>query len=793
MKNPVDADPNYTCHYKGGYDLEYDNDSVYFVSLLRLAMPGGVALLTFILFFYFFRRLFHFVENIRIYEFAFVTLSKKLLTSRGVMRKLLLLIALCASICLAQIGIVHSESGIHAPSAATMGQGILYISGSYEMVSDGKAPSLEGYYLSDGTQVEMDNNTPSNDESLFISFGVLDNLDLGLMLPVHYDGFVPGKKINGFGLGDVQLNAKGSFPVTEWLQLGLGGEILIPTGSDELGFRPRHRWYIKKDGDAYAYTSDSWALGGNAYLSIRAKDCVTFNSYAGLLKGFGKDDEIYMLWGGSFNVLPEKLLTLILEISGETPLRTSKIQRNVLNSPFRLTPALRLHLPHDAYFTISGDVGLNYFRDDDVDNGLPVHMKSSKSTMDYTVSGSPFVSVGVTLSKKFDLSWSDSDNDGVIDRKDMCPGTRRNQVVNARGCPVDEDQDGVLNIVDMCPGTPLGIVVGRNGCPLDFDHDGVFDYLDKCLGTPAGFAVDSLGCTLDTDGDGIDDNNDKCPNTTPGDPVDGTGCPLDQDHDGVPNSADMCPNTPANVSIDLMGCPLDYDRDGVPDDFDLCPNSVPNEIVDSLGCPLDSDKDGVPDSRDSCANTPEGVGVDMYGCRVDQDADGIFDEEDKCPNTPENAPIDSLGCPIDSDHDGVADWMDACPGTLSRVVVDHDGCPMNSRLNFNYMAQRIKFKPGDTTLVNSSYTALSDVIAAMRQHPMLLEIQCAANDVPQKQSAELSEARARSIYNFLEKKGIHKDRLTFKGYGSKLPPTQTQKNGSTAHIRLVPVLIKTEE
>jgi len=118
---------------------------------------------------------------------------------------------------------------------------------------------------------------------------------------------------------------------------------------------------------------------------------------------------------------------------------------------------------------------------------------------------------------------------------------------------------------------------------------------------------------------------------------------------------------------------------------------------------------------------------------------------------------------------------------------------MNARLNFNSMSQRIRFKSGDTTLVNSSYTALSDVIAAMRKHPMALEIQCAASEVPADRAQELSEARARSIYNFLEKKGIGMDRLMYKGFGTRLPPTQTQKNGSSAQIRLVPVLVKTEE
>lgn len=715
--------------------------------------------------------------------------SQKLLTSRDSMRILLLFIAVLVSFSVAQIGIGTSESGIHAPSARTFGQGRLFVMGSYEMVSDGKAPAIDGYYISEGEKIELEKNTPSNDENLFVGFGVLDNLDLAFSMPFHYDGDIRKSKVDGFAPGDMHFFMKGSIPVQDWILLGFGGEIIAPTGSKNVGFRPRHRWFIDRDGFAYAYTSGNWNVGANAYLSMIALDYLEFNSYVGMLKGFG-DGDLFILWGGGFNIFPQKLLTLILEVSGESPLRSSDLSKHVLNSPFRFTPGLRVHLPHDAFLTISADVGFNYFRKESASNGLPVHLLTDKTPVDYTVSGSPTVSMAVTLSKKFDFSWSDDDGDGVIDRKDMCPGTGRNQAVNARGCPVDEDQDGVLNIVDMCPGTPIGIIVGRDGCPLDFDHDGVYDYLDKCLGTKPGFAVDSTGCMLDTDGDGVDDNNDKCPNTVKGDGVDSTGCPLDQDHDGIPNDADMCPDTPENVSIDLMGCPLDFDKDGIPDDLDRCPNSLMGEIVDQWGCPLDSDKDGVPDSRDLCANTRPGVSVNSDGCRMDSDEDGIFDEEDRCPRTPSGAPVDSVGCPIDSDHDGIPDWMDYCPGTLPKVAVDIEGCPMNARLNFNSMAQRIKFKPGDTTLVHSSYSALSDVIAVMRKHSMILEIQCGASDVAADRAAELSEARAQSIYNFLEKKGIDKNRLLYKGYGSRLPPTQTQKSGSAALIRLVPVLEK---
>ncbi|MDA8098627.1 MAG: OmpA family protein [Nitrospiraceae bacterium] len=68
--------------------------------------------------------------------------------------------------------------------------------------------------------------------------------------------------------------------------------------------------------------------------------------------------------------------------------------------------------------------------------------------------------------------------------------------VDANGCPLDSDNDGVPDYLDKCPGTPAGVKVDANGCPLDSDNDGVPDYLDKCPGTPTGAKVDTNGCVI---------------------------------------------------------------------------------------------------------------------------------------------------------------------------------------------------------------------------------------------------------------------------------------------------------
>ena len=60
--------------------------------------------------------------------------------------------------------------------------------------------------------------------------------------------------------------------------------------------------------------------------------------------------------------------------------------------------------------------------------------------------------------------------------------------------PKDSDNDGVIDDKDLCPDTPAGVVVDQNGCPLDTDKDGVYDYMDKCPGTPLGAKVNAQGC-----------------------------------------------------------------------------------------------------------------------------------------------------------------------------------------------------------------------------------------------------------------------------------------------------------
>lgn len=106
----------------------------------------------------------------------------------------------------------------------------------------------------------------------------------------------------------------------------------------------------------------------------------------------------------------------------------------------------------------------------------------------------------------------DSDNDGVPDDDDACPGTKAGVVVDSRGCERDSDGDGVGDSTDECPNTPAGREVDAKGCPLDTDGDGVLDTVDQCPNTPEGAEVLANGCAITGDcripkaGEEVDEN-----------------------------------------------------------------------------------------------------------------------------------------------------------------------------------------------------------------------------------------------------------------------------------------------
>lgn len=175
-----------------------------------------------------------------------------------------------------------------------------------------------------------------------------------------------------------------------------------------------------------------------------------------------------------------------------------------------------------------------------------------------------YVSAGLQIK----IGMKDTDDDGVIDKDDLCPDVFGR--IKLGGCP-DKDNDGIADKDDACPdvyGSPE-----YKGCP-DTDGDGVIDSQDTCPN--AAGKLELNGCP-DKDNDGITDKSDKCPDAAG--PKELDGCP-DRDSDGIADKDDACPDVKGLEK--MHGCP-DSDNDGIADNEDKCPDVA--GVGSNSGCP----------------------------------------------------------------------------------------------------------------------------------------------------------------------------------------------------------------
>jgi outer membrane protein OmpA-like peptidoglycan-associated protein len=231
----------------------------------------------------------------------------------------------------------------------------------------------------------------------------------------------------------------------------------------------------------------------------------------------------------------------------------------------------------------------------------------------------------------------------------------------------------------------------------------------------------------------------------------------DRDGDGIRDSRDECPDDPEDHDAfeDEDGCPdLDNDADGVPDLDDVCP-LVPEDrdgFEDDNGCPdPDNDGDGLLDSVDQCPNDAE-------------DEDG-FEDEDGCPDP-------------DNDQDGILDREDACPDEPETFndYADEDGCPDSEQIRVVgdeiFLDDRIHFRVNSPIIRRSSHPLLERLARLIEEHPEYVRVEIYGHADARGSdwfNERLSQQRAESVLAFLVERGISRDRLFAKGFGSEKP------------------------
>ena len=113
----------------------------------------------------------------------------------------------------AQSGFSINSSGIHVPGARTLSPGDLFVMGGFEMANSSKPASIEGFLTDEnGKKYELTKDSPSNSVLGYVGYGILDYLEIGLNLNVHYDGNAGNTKLKGLGFGDIGLLAKVQLP-----------------------------------------------------------------------------------------------------------------------------------------------------------------------------------------------------------------------------------------------------------------------------------------------------------------------------------------------------------------------------------------------------------------------------------------------------------------------------------------------------------------------------------------------------------------------------------------------------
>ena len=196
-----------------------------------------------------------------------------------------------------------------------------------------------------------------------------------------------------------------------------------------------------------------------------------------------------------------------------------------------------------SYGTVNSGAGLTFWFSENV--GLALATTYKKSFGDRETSGtldSPS-HFQHTLGIVFKFGGTDTDGDGIYDKRDACPKVAG--LKQFKGCP-DTDGDGIIDGSDDCP--EVAGLAALNGCP-DTDGDGIADKDDACPDV-AGLAA-LKGCP-DSDGDGITDKSDKCPSAKG--PKENAGCPWpDTDGDSVLDKDDKCPTVKGTVANN--GCP----------------------------------------------------------------------------------------------------------------------------------------------------------------------------------------------------------------------------------------------
>lgn len=404
-----------------------------------------------------------------------------------------------------------------------------------------------------------------------------------------------------------------------------------------------------------------------------------------------------------------------------------------------------------------------------------------------TESGTGFFTTGLGITHKFSDSWS----------LDISGGYVRTFTDELEGL-ADGDNDSYMHVL-------AGLKYKLRIDNIDLDDDGLTNYQEGKLGTNPR--------NPDTDGDGLNDANEVDVHNT--DPT-----KADTDSDGLSDYDEIVTHktNPTDIDTDDDGLndgseitnyqtdpfTADTDEDGLSDGDEILKHNT-NALV------IDTDKDGLEDGdevnehkSDPTVPDSDGDGLTDYDevithktspTNEDTDNDKLQDkiEIDIHRTNPLRADTDNDGLTdgdeineyktnplaFDTDEGSVSDFAEVKRGTdpldpdddVEEEVVKED-IPIGARL----VDKGIYFETASAEIDRDSQKTMQIILEKLESMPDIeVEIQGHTDNVGSLESnMTLSQNRAKSVHDWLLRKGIDADRLTIKGYGPEEPAASNE-------------------
>ena len=213
------------------------------------------------------------------------------------------------------------------------------------------------------------------------------------------------------------------------------------------------------------------------------------------------------------------------------------------------------------------------------------------------------------------------------------------------------------------------------------------------------------------------------------------------------------------------------------------------------------------DTEDAEYETPNGEVTSEYSAHLiklglrytiadgpmekDSDGDGVADPKDQCPGTPLGRSVDEVGCELDSDNDGVLNSADACPGTPAGQEVMSNGCAVKQAA----VLRGVNFEFDKAVLTYEAESILDKVARTLLDSPdFVVEVQGHTDSQGGDfYNQNLSEARARSVRQYLMNKGVDGIRMIATGYGETRPVATNDTREGRAENRRVELLVVSDD